>query len=311
MLHSFLSWNIVTGAGSSIDGESRRGTCNGVKQLLVCIAILAQLPIDMSQSEIRLLAHGEETSLPRPPQAEEGTEQEGGEETVDVAKSIKCNDCGKLFATQLEVEFHAAKTNHSNFTESKEEKRPLTEEEKREQLRKLEDKMRQKRLEREEGEKKEALERERLRIKSGKEITAAKKKMEDEEMKKLLELRKREKLEEKMARQRVKDQIEQDKVARRAKFGGPKVEPPPPPPAVTQPSQPVVAKDYLQTRLQIRLTNGEALTQTFGSKEQLSAVRLFVEMNRTDGNDQFSLMTSFPKKIFSEEDYDKPLEVLG
>nr|CAD7590096.1 unnamed protein product [Timema genevievae] len=256
-----------------------------------------------------LLAHGEETSLPCPPQADEGTEQEGGEETVDVAKSIKCNDCGKLFATQVEVEFHAAKTNHSNFSESKEEKRPLSEEEKREQLRKLEDKMRQKRLEREEGEKKEALERERLRIKSGKEITAAKKKMEDEEMKKLLELRKREKLEEKMARQRVKDQIEQDKVARRAKFGGPKVEPPPP--AVTQPSQQAVAKDYLQTRLQIRLTNGQALTQTFGSKEQLSAVRLFVEMNRTDGNDQFSLMTSFPKKIFSEEDYDKPLEVLG
>ncbi|CAG2054902.1 unnamed protein product [Timema podura] len=270
-----------------------------------------------SYYRFRLLAHGEETSLPCPPQADEGTEQEGGEETVDVAKSIKCNDvlvscllaAENCSATQVEVEFHAAKTNHSNFSESKEEKRPLSEEEKREQLRKLEDKMRQKRLEREEGEKKEALERERLRIKSGKEITAAKKKMEDEEMKKLLELRKREKLEEKMARQRVKDQIEQDKVARRAKFGGPKVEPPPP--AVTQPSQQAVAKDYLQTRLQIRLTNGQALTQTFGSKEQLSAVRLFVEMNRTDGNDQFSLMTSFPKKIFSEEDYDKPLEVLG
>lgn len=43
-------------------------------------------------------------------------------------------------------------------------------------MRKLEEKMKQKRLEREEKEKQEALEREKLRIKSGKEMTAAKKK---------------------------------------------------------------------------------------------------------------------------------------
>lgn len=57
--------------------------------------------------------------------------------------------------------------------------------------------------------------------------------------------------------------------------------------------------------------NGSALTQTFSSKEQLSAVRLYVEMNRTDGDQPFSLMTSFPRKIFSTEDYEKPLDVLG
>lgn len=46
-------------------------------------------------------------------------------------------------------------------------------------------------------------------------------------------------------------------------------------------------------------------------KEPLAAVRLFVEMNRTDGNDSFSLMTNFPKKVFSDDDYDKPLELLS
>lgn len=63
--------------------------------------------------------------------------------------------------------------------------------------------------------------------------------------------------------------------------------------------------------MQIRLTNGQALTQTFGVKEQLSAVRLYVEMNRTDGDSPFLLMTSFPKKVFKEEDFEKPLDHLG
>lgn len=85
--------------------------------------------------------------------------------------------CGKLFKTNLEVEFHATKSGHDSFSESTEEKRPLTEEEKKEQLRLLEEKMRQKRKEREELEKKEALEKERLRIRSGKEMVEAKKKL--------------------------------------------------------------------------------------------------------------------------------------
>lgn len=68
-------------------------------------------------------------------------------------KSLKCEDCGKLFRTQVEVEFHAAKSGHSNFSESTEEKKPLTEEEKKEQLAKIEEKIKQKRKEREEKEK--------------------------------------------------------------------------------------------------------------------------------------------------------------
>ncbi|XP_049763784.1 UBX domain-containing protein 1-like [Schistocerca cancellata] len=236
----------------------------------------------------------------------------------ETAKSLKCNDCGKLFSTQLEIEYHAAKSGHSSFSESTEEKKPLTEEEKKEQLKKLEEKMRQKRLEREEKEKQEALERERLRIRSGKEMTAARKKLEEEEMKKLVEQRKREKLEEKMARQRVKDQIEQDKIARRTKFAmGPAPEAgatsptaSPVPTPVSQ-VQPPPQKDYTQAKLQIRLTNGQALTQTFGAKEQLAAVRLYVELNRTDGAGPFSLMTNFPKKIFTDDDYNKSLEALG
>jgi hypothetical protein len=102
------------------------------------------------------------------------------------AKSIKCEDCNRLFKTQLEVEFHASKSGHMNFSESTEEKKPLTEEEKKAQMALLEEKLKQKRLEREENEKREALEREKLRIKSGKDISEVRRKLEEDEMKKIV-----------------------------------------------------------------------------------------------------------------------------
>ncbi|KAL6268671.1 hypothetical protein P5V15_001802 [Pogonomyrmex californicus] len=235
--------------------------------------------------------------------------------TTETAKSMKCDVCGKLFKSNLEVEFHATKSGHDRFSESTEEKKPLSEEEKREQLKMLEEKLKQKRKEREEQEKKNAFEREKNRIRSGKEMSEARKKLEELEMQKLLEQRKREKAEEKEARQRVRAQIEADKAARRAKAAAessPSVNTVSAPlPVISSSASTHHRKDYTETRLQLRLTNGQTLTQSFGSKEQLSAVRLFIEMNRTDGNGPFQLMTTFPKKVFTDEDYDTPLDVLG
>lgn len=229
---------------------------------------------------------------------------------AQVSKSLKCDECEKLFKTQLEVEFHASKSGHSKFSESTEEKKPLTDEEKQEQLKKIEEKLRERRKEREEKEKAEALLKEKVRIKSGKELVEAKKKMEELEMKKIIEQRKREKEEDRLARQRVKDLIEADRKARRgisadsdqAKLvNEPKTDPI---------LSPVASKEYTHTKIQIRLTNGAALTETFSVKEQLAAVRLYIEMNRTDCEGPFTLMTNFPKKMFTEEEYDKTLEEL-
>ncbi|KAK9880052.1 hypothetical protein WA026_008562 [Henosepilachna vigintioctopunctata] len=226
------------------------------------------------------------------------------------ARSIKCNDCGKLFKNEDEVQFHAVKLGHQNFSESTEEKKPLTEEEKKEQLAKIEAKLRQRRLDREAREKQEELEREKSRIKSGKELLEAKKKYEEQEMKKILDQRKREKEEERLARQRVKDQIEQDKIARKAKFSGKPEDAEDVKPSVPTVT-PRVAINYSEVKLQIRLTDGSSLTQTFQAKEPLSAVRLYIEMNRKDAEGPFNLMTTFPKKVFLGEDYEKPLDTLG
>ncbi|XP_041099359.1 UBX domain-containing protein 1 isoform X2 [Polyodon spathula] len=96
-------------------------------------------------------------------------------------------------------------------------KRPLTEEEKQEQMKRLEELMRLKQQEREEREKQEEVERERERRRHGQELLQVKQRLQEEEMKKLAEERKREKIEEKQARQRVRDKIERDKAERAMK----------------------------------------------------------------------------------------------
>lgn len=63
---------------------------------------------------------GHEDELDNIPQTPESTDaapmeqeekpEEPKEEASLVAKSIKCEDCGKLFKTQTEVEFHATKS---------------------------------------------------------------------------------------------------------------------------------------------------------------------------------------------------------
>ncbi|KAI0212724.1 UBX domain-containing protein 1 [Lamellibrachia satsuma] len=79
--------------------------------------------------------------------AEGETTSEGGDPT---AQSLKCDDCGKLLKTPEQAEFHATKTGHTNFSESTDKIKPLTEEEKQEQLIRLQEKMKEKRLQKEE-----------------------------------------------------------------------------------------------------------------------------------------------------------------
>lgn len=79
-------------------------------------------------------------------------------------------------------------------------------------------------------------------------------------MKKLIEQRKKEKEEEFRARQRVKEQIEADKLARKAKSAGNQqqhgpVEAKPEP--VAAPAQKKPAASYTDVKLQIRLLDGK------------------------------------------------------
>lgn len=78
-----------------------------------------------------------------------------------------------------------------------------------------------------------------------------------------------------------------------------------------QPSISNEKKDYNECRIQIRLTDGSTIVRKFGTNENLSAVRLWVEENRKDGNGSFNIMQTFPRKVFTNDDMMKSLSELG
>jgi len=195
-----------------------------------------------------------------------------------------------------------------------EEKKPLTAEEKAEKLAKLEELRVKKRAEREAKEKEEAKAKEKARIESGKDMGEIRQALAEQEIKKLAALRRQEKEDDKKAKARVLAQIEADKAARKAEREAAAGKKPDSTPVVAPAlaAAPAPKKDYTETRVQIRLPSGAPLVHAFGVKEPLSAVRLYVQMNRTDGGTgEVKLMTSFPKKVFGDEDYDNTLENLG
>ncbi|XP_038620549.1 UBX domain-containing protein 1 [Tachyglossus aculeatus] len=207
-----------------------------------------------------------------------------------------------------------------------EEKPPLSEEEKREQTKRMLELVAQKQRERGEREQREAVERERQRRRQGQELSAARQRLQEDEMRRAAEERRRERAEETAARQRVREKIERDKMERAKKFGGagpgaaaaaaassPASEPGPVPSSPSQ--EPPTKREYDQCRIQVRLPDGSSLTQTFRAREQLAAVRLYVELHRGDEaggvQDPVQLLSGFPRRAFSEADMERPLQELG
>ncbi|CAK6449629.1 unnamed protein product [Pipistrellus nathusii] len=196
----------------------------------------------------------------------------------------------------------------------------LSEEERQEQTKRMLELVAQKQREREEREEREALERERQRRRQGQELSAARQRLQEDEMRRAAEERRREKAEELAARQRVREKIERDKAERAKKYGG-SVSSQPSTPAQpgsvpSSPSQePPSKREYDQCRIQVRLPDGTSLTQTFRAREQLAAVRLYVELHRGEepGGDQdpVQLLSGFPRRAFSEADMERPLQDLG
>lgn len=122
-------------------------------------------------------------------------------------------------------------------------------------------------------------------------------------------------MEEKLAKQRVKEQIARDKAERAEKFGkGGGV------PANTQPTVSVAAvppqppaekKQHSTSKLQFRLTNGSAITGTFQATDTLETVCAYINENRTDGSTPFKLMTTFPRKTYTDGDLGMSLQDAG
>uniref|UniRef100_A0A3B5KQ08 UBX domain protein 1 n=1 Tax=Xiphophorus couchianus TaxID=32473 RepID=A0A3B5KQ08_9TELE len=184
----------------------------------------------------------------------------------------------------------------------------------------LEELMRVKQAERRERERAEEVEREKQRRRQGQELQQIRQKIQDDEMKKLADQRRREKMEDKLARQRVKDKIARDREERAQKFGG--GAPPstvtstqPTPPSLSSPTgqgPPPTKKEYDESRIQVRLLDGSTINAVFKAQEPLAAVRVYVQMNsNTPEGQDFTLLSPYPRHVYTELDMEKPLKELG
>eukprot|EP00794_Sanderia_malayensis_P020414 gene20414-22427_t len=190
--------------------------------------------------------------------------------TAMQAQSLVCEECGKQLRSELDAQVHATRTGHQKFAESSAEIKPLTDEEKKEQINLLQQKIAERRKEREEMEKEEAKKREKIRRKTGKELTEAKHRVELAEMKKIADERKREKQEERLLRQKLRQRIAQDRANMKAS-SQPSAAVPPQQPIKTE-TKPQEAKEYDSCRIQFRFPNGSTSTCTFKPNDMLSTV---------------------------------------
>ena len=136
-----------------------------------------------------------------------------------VAQSYKCNECGKILSNMANLELHANKTGHSDFEESTEFKKPLTEEEKQAKILEIKSLLKAKRMERENTEKAENVDREKQRRFMGQEMQKTREQMEIEQRKRMAKQRKKEKEDALKERQRIRAELEKDKRERAANKG--------------------------------------------------------------------------------------------
>jgi hypothetical protein len=136
---------------------------------------------------------------------------------------------------------------------------------------------------------------------------------EEEEMKKIADANRREKIETQLAKQRAIEQIEADKRARREKAaaeksGGIVGDVPAAKPQHVAAPQPT--RQYDECNIQVRLSDGSTIRQTFKSADRFEKVIDWI--NQTQQSQQpFILVQNYPKKEFNENDNYKSLNELG
>jgi len=249
---------------------------------------------------------------------EEGSSQDKNEDTPSssdgIAKSLICNDCQKLLKDAQAAEYHAIKTGHQNFSESTDAIKPLTEEEKKAKLEELKQRLKEKRLMKQKEEQEYEKQKEKVRRRTGKELNEARERMEKEELKRIYEKKKREQIEERKARARVKAQIEQDRKERAAKLEEQK--------RLREgksmsncssnasiPTTPSESVDYAETSIQIRCPGMPPIVHDFNSSDTLEKVYEFLLSSKPEFAG-YSLSTTYPRKVFNEQDKSKTLKEL-
>lgn len=244
--------------------------------------------------------------------AEEPPALQPGEE----AKSLVCDDCGKKFRSVQQAEFHGSKSGHENFSESTEEIKPLTEEEKTARLAELKEKLALKRATQAEQDKEDRKKNEQIRMKSTKETQDIKEELEKKERIKEAQAKRAEKLADQEAKRKVLAKLEADKQERKRKAEAERAlragQAPPPVKQETGPtsSGPTTSKPasaYTEARLALQTAGGRVM-KTFPVETTLFEVAHALEQDGTTVN---TFMTTFPKKTYDRSDFGMTLKEAG
>jgi hypothetical protein len=189
-----------------------------------------------------------------------------------------------------------------------------TEEEKQEKVKRAMKLIEEQRIERVKEEQKLEKERELRRRKDGQKIQKLQSWQDEQEMAKLQDERKREKMEATEARQRVLKQIEDDKKERARRFN--------PNPTDEEPVKKVETAPQATTpttippnsaRIQFKKPDGDTEIVTFDSDIPFADLHAFVKSDVLSGTTikEFTLATAFPRREFSEADFEKTLNDLN
>lgn len=239
-----------------------------------------------------------------------------GLEDGELAKSLVCDDCGRQFRTTALAEFHASKSGHENFSESTEEVRPLTEEEKKQKLQEMRAALAEKRSRQADLDKEENKRNEQIKRKATRETQDAKEELQRKEQIKEAARKRQEKLDDLEAKRRIKAKIEADKEERRRKAEEAKAarEGKAPPAAAAAaaepaaaPSQPKTSAAYTDARLRFQ-TPGGPVTKIFPAETTLFEV---AEALKAEGTSVESFTMTFPKKVFDASDFGQTLREVG
>ncbi|KAI6784092.1 uncharacterized protein J7T54_004638 [Emericellopsis cladophorae] len=226
------------------------------------------------------------------------------------AKSMVCNECGKKFRSMQAAEFHASKTEHTDFSESTEEIAPLTEEEKAARLAELREKVKSKKAASAIQDKEEA-----RRNESTKETQEAKEELQRKEQMKEAARKRQEKIDDLEAKKRIKAKIEADKAERKRKADEAKAAregkaaPVADSKPSTAPAAPKAKVDHDQARLRLQTASGNIM-KTLPAETTL--FELAEQLKTETGTTVTSFSTTFPKKTFEGDvDMSKTLKEAG
>jgi len=181
-------------------------------------------------------------------------------------------------------------------------KKPLTAEEKEVKLQEIKDRIAVRKAQAVVDDEVAALKAEKYRRESGKEIQKA----HEEYQKKQADLdalqKKRQKELDKLAHEKVKEQIRIDQLNRQAEEARKKGEVP------TISTAPPAKTEFTECVLQIRMPDGTKLQGNFKPEDTLHSVISFIREKTNDNKSNLSLMTTFPKNVYSGESLNKSLK---